>query len=88
MLRSSGRGESRRGGEDGRRGRRRRSARLCSARLEDEGEGGGENGHGSVGDKDDARARQARFADGRRVASPATTLGRGMGARTASLESQ
>ena len=28
------------------------------------------NGHGSWGDKDDVRARQARFANVRRVASP------------------
>jgi len=59
-----------RGGEDGWRGRRRRPALLCSARLEDEGEGVGENGYGFVRDKDDARAWQARFADVRRVASP------------------
>ena len=34
-----------------------------------------------------AQARQARFADGRRVASPALLPVDGMGARTASLES-
>ena len=45
-----------------------------------------ENGHGSVGIRTGARARRARFADGRRVASPAMTRGRGMGARTTSLE--
>ena len=47
----------------------------------------GENEHSSVGIRTSARARRARFADGRRVASPAMTRGRGMGARTASLES-
>jgi len=40
------------------------------------------------GDKDGARVRRARIADGRRVASPATTRGHGMGARTVHWRAQ
>ena len=71
---------------DGRSGGRRRgsAALLLAARWRRKG---GENGHDSGrGDKDGVRARRARIADGRRVASPATTRGRGMGVRTTSLK--
>ena len=48
----------------------RTAARLGYSAACEEGERERENGHGSWGDKDDARAWQARFADVRHVASP------------------
>ena len=48
----------------------RTAARLGYSAACKEGERERENGHGSWGDKDDVRARQSRFADVRRVASP------------------
>ena len=48
----------------------RTAARLGYSAACEEGERERENGHGSREDKDDAQARQARFADVRRVASP------------------
>ena len=53
----------------------RTAARLGYSAACEEGERERENGHGSWGDKDDARAWQARFADVRRVATPTSIAG-------------
>ena len=49
-----------------------RARRNASARKKGEGE----NGHGSVGIRKGARARRARFADGRRVVVAGAVAGR------------
>ena len=68
VLGGSGREVRRRDGEAW--PEQRTAARLGYSAACEEGERERENGHGSWGDKDDARPRQARFADVRRVASP------------------
>ena len=68
VLGGSGREVRRRDGEAW--PEQRTAVRLGYSAACEEGEREKENGHGSRGDKDDARARQARFADVRRVASP------------------